>query len=136
MGNLCTSYVSTYVYIKSQLHSLINSYEMNLMMLINSWLDINYQIITKYATVAKLKLFHQLNTAWCIVINTPIAWSEAPRFHIFLMSWQMCSHCTHTQLTYPMTLGLHPEIFNAKPKDTATFRKEKIFNARDRWAWA
>jgi len=31
-----------------------------------------------------------------------------------------------------MTLGLHPEIFNAKPKDAATFRKEKIFNARDR----
>jgi hypothetical protein len=29
-----------------------------------------------------------------------------------------------------MTLGLHPEIFNAK--DVATFSQEKIFNARDR----
>ena len=35
---------------------------MNLMMLINSWLDINCQITTKCATVAKPKLFHQLNT--------------------------------------------------------------------------
>ena len=35
---------------------------MNLMMLINSWLNVNYQITTKYATVAKSKFFHQINT--------------------------------------------------------------------------
>ena len=35
---------------------------MNLMMLINSLLDINCQVIIKRATILKLKLFHQLNT--------------------------------------------------------------------------
>jgi len=37
---------------------------MNLMVLINSWLDINWQITMKYATVVKPKLFRQLNTPW------------------------------------------------------------------------
>ena len=37
---------------------------MNLLSLISSWLDINCQITMKYATVPKLKLFHQLNTPW------------------------------------------------------------------------
>ena len=46
----------------NKLHSLTNSYEMNLVILINSWLDINYQVTTKHATVPKHKLFHQLNT--------------------------------------------------------------------------
>ena len=35
---------------------------MNLMILINLWLNVNYQITTKYATVAKSKFFHQINT--------------------------------------------------------------------------
>ena len=35
---------------------------MNLTMLINSWLDINYQITTKRAAISKPKLFQQLNT--------------------------------------------------------------------------
>ena len=37
---------------------------MNLMILINSWLNINCRVITKYATISKVKLFHQLNIAW------------------------------------------------------------------------
>jgi len=36
---------------------------MNLLRLISPWLDINYQITTKYATVPKPKLFRELNTA-------------------------------------------------------------------------
>ena len=39
---------------------------MNLLSLINLWLDINYQITTKCATLPKPKLFHQL--------NTPLVW--------------------------------------------------------------
>ena len=37
---------------------------MNIMILINSWLNINCQVITKCVTISKLKLFHQLNIAW------------------------------------------------------------------------
>jgi len=37
---------------------------MNLIILINLWLDINCQIIIKYATIAEPKLFHQLNTPY------------------------------------------------------------------------
>ena len=35
---------------------------MNLLNLINSWLNINCQITIKYTTILKLKLFHELNT--------------------------------------------------------------------------
>ena len=35
---------------------------MHLLNLINPWLNLNYQITTKCATVPKHKLFHQLNT--------------------------------------------------------------------------
>ena len=46
----------------NQLHSLTDYHEMNLLRLINSWLDIICQVTTKCATVPKLKLFLQLNT--------------------------------------------------------------------------
>ena len=39
------------------------SYEINPLNLISPWLDINYQITTKCATVTKPKFFRELNTA-------------------------------------------------------------------------
>ena len=52
---------------------------MNLLSLISPWLDIICQVTTKYATVAKLKFFRQL--------NTPSVSSIRPSPHITLFSW-------------------------------------------------
>ena len=46
----------------NQLHSLTDYHEINLLSLVNLWLDIIYQVTMKYTTVPKPKLFHQLNT--------------------------------------------------------------------------
>ena len=37
---------------------------MNILSLISLWLDISYQITTKYATISKSKSFRELNTVW------------------------------------------------------------------------
>jgi len=46
---------------------------MNLMILINLWLDINCQVTTKRATVSKPKLFHQLSTPYIWSIHFVLA---------------------------------------------------------------
>ena len=56
---------------------------MNLMALINLWLNINCQITTKYATVVQSKLFHQLSTPFELCI------SNHPSIHVDSSTWNL-----------------------------------------------
>ena len=60
--NLCTYIWSIKCnWKKTELHSITDSYEMNLLSLISLWLYINYLIITKCTVIPKPKLFRKLN---------------------------------------------------------------------------
>ena len=57
-------------------------------------MDINYQITTKYATVAKPKLFHQLNTPfvdWWSAEHKRLTKPQRKCFHsmVILTSWHL-----------------------------------------------
>ena len=69
---------------------------MNLMTLINLRLDINCQVTTKYATVPKPKLFHQLNIPLGCTTSAG-HWTSGGRYqHPFLGTKEVAIYLTKT----------------------------------------
>ena len=95
---------------------MTDSLEMNLMTVINSWLDINCQIATKYATVSKLNFFYHLNTAWIVrflkeiaaisfnfLLSTRVVVADSFRsWTIIRCHWTFCPERTNTRKQKPL----------------------------------